>query len=661
MTNGELAAVFREMSDLLRIEGGDRNRARAFKRTAEIVEAMREPVSELLKYGRLAAVKGIGPGSIERIKEILRTGTCSDRERLRRAFPVTLLEMLDLKGLGPNHVREIWRTLGVATLDQLAIAAHTGQLLRVPGIGDKTAEQVAHELARRARAPGRILLPDAIAISERLVAELSTSPAVLRVMATGSVRRRQETIGDLDFVCASTDRPAVSARFATLSDVDEVLMQARTRASVRLSSGTQADIWIVPPECWGAGLHAFSGNQPHIVAMRKRAGERGLSISEDGIFPRDKRGRIAPGTDEVEIFHALGLPFIVPELRQNSGEIEAADKGRLPHVLELEQLRGAMSLHTQAGDGEATARQMMLAARAAGCSWAAIVDVPRAVRTAEDWRERRATLRALEDDTGLGVLCGVVVDVDLDGELSLPPEVTAEVDLVVARLVAPETASGEALTAAVEAALSSGRVDVLARPTGRVLHERPPLPIDLERVMKAARRHDVAMQLCADPRVLDLDERGCRLAKEMGVPVVIDSWAHAPDELARVRYGVWTARRGWLTARDALNARDFGGVQDFLAQRRGGRPGGGRALPARAERPRLQAPAAAPEPQILSLEEILRTGDLDPALAERLDRWLREGDDLALERALSKVSGNAMQKAFELVVAARQNGLLSDT
>lgn len=649
MDNRAIAALFRETGDLLRIHGGDPHRARAFLRTAEILERLKEPVAERLKLGRLAGIKGIGPGSLERIREMLRTGTCRDLERLRAEYPTALRTLLEVRGLGPTTARLVYQRLGITTPAELERAARSGLLLKVPGVGDKTVAQIIASLESLRRPAARLLLPDAIALGERLVSELVVHPAVLRAVQGGSARRRKETVGDLDFLVASTDGRAVCSRFSTLDEVAEVLLFSDTRVSVRLKGGMQADLRVVPPDTFGAGLHYFTGSRAHNIALRLRANQRGLAISEHGIFRKGTELRVHAAPREEDVFNAVGLPFIEPELRENTGEIEAAERGRLPRLVTERDLKGELSLHSERGEGRASPRTLVVAARALGLEYVAFVDAHHAFASASALREHWRSLRRIEEETGVGVLAGVTVDIQPDGDLPLSRALLSEAGWVVARVRTRLDMPASAMTERVERALASGLVDCLAHPTGRLLLERDGIALDLDRVLRAARKAEVALEVNGDPRRLDLDANACRYAKELGVRLVVSADARAPHELARRSYATWTARRGWISPGDVLNTRAREDLEGFRAARLGPR----RRLPRRHPTAALPLSTQRPEPEVLGLEELLREERIDDALFARLDRFVREGDDPALERALGALANNPLQKAFALVVKAR--------
>ncbi|MHC4392828.1 MAG: helix-hairpin-helix domain-containing protein, partial [Planctomycetota bacterium] len=363
LTNAEVANVFSEMGDMLAILGTDHNRARAFRRIARILQNLAEPLAAMVRNGRLIKVKGLGAGTVHRVKEVLRTGTCEDHKELTRKLPKGLRELLKIRGLGTTKVRVIYQNLRVASLDELEAAARRGDLARLPRIGIDQQARLLKEIEAYRQRAGRLPLAAALRFGDRMKEHLLNHPSVHAAELTGSARRGESTVGDLDFVVATEDLEATVARFVSYPDASEVLMQARTRGSIRLQgSGRQADIWCVPPGSFGAGLHAFSGSLLHVINIRKRGNARGLKISETGVHSRSDDRLIDPGQTEADVFAAVGLPFIAPELRQNVGEIELAQRGRLPTLIGAEDLRGDLHMHTTLSDGSASVRAMADAA-----------------------------------------------------------------------------------------------------------------------------------------------------------------------------------------------------------------------------------------------------------------------------------------------------------
>jgi len=651
MDNKAIAALFREMGELLDIRGGDPYRARAFRRVSHILEELPEPAQEALSFGTLQRRRGVGEGTVFRIRQILRTGTCADLDRLRAQMPSGVRELLQIDGLGPKSVRLIHRHLGVGSIEELEAAALTGRLARLPRFGARSADRILEAIADHRRRSGRTPLAEALRIGQSLVDGMAADPVVRHVALAGSARRRKALVGDLDVLVATLEPAAAAARFCALPEVADVLLRGEGRASVRLQGGQRADLRVLLPDTFGAGLHYFTGSKRHNIAVRIRGNKRGLKISEHGVLTR-REERFLAGAAEVDIFAAVGLPYIPPELREDDGELQAAERGQLPLLVEERQLRGDLNVHTLASDGRGSLAAMARAAAASGLRYLAITDHSRGPKGGGlDERGlglQAARIRALDGKVeGLRLLAGVEVEILPDGELALDRGLLASLDWVVAAAHHALDQDRRAFTDRIVRAVESGVVDCIAHPTGRLLRGRDGAALDLIRLLAAARRAGVALEINADPRRLDLDAAGCRRAREMGVALVIGSGAHAPDQLEQRRLGVYTARRGWLRAADLLNTLSF---EELLERRR--------ARVARASQlAGSPSVAAAPEPTTSDseLRAALAQPPLPTWLCRQLEDWLRSPDDPAITDALADLcasrtrADNPIRLALELL------------
>ena len=643
------------MAELLAIRGGDPHRVRAFHRVARVLANLPESVERMLAFGTLRKTPGIGDGTVHRVKEVLRRGSFEDLDRLRAALPAGLRDMVKLKGLGPRTVRQLYQRYRVATVEQLEQAALSGLLAQLPRFGVDRIHGVLREIEAYKNRRGKAPLIEALRTAESIAEELRAAGAA-EVAFGGSCRRQKAMIGDLDVLVAAEDPKPVVERFRSLPGVAMSLARGGEGGSVRLESGQQADLWVFPIESWGAGLHAFSGSKEHVVAVRTRAHRFGLHISEHGISNRADGRRINPGRREEEIFAAVGLPFIVPELRENLGEIEAAVEGRLPTLVEAEDLRGDLHMHTRASDGSGTALEMAQAALELGYEYIAITDHSKSLSVANGLNESRLAaqgeqLRHLEQELGrLHLLAGSEVDILPDGSLDFEPETLRRLDWVVASVHEHLDMDAEQMTARIVQALETGLVDCLAHPTGRKLGRREPYPVDLERVFETARRMGVAVEANGDPYRMDLDGAGCRMAREWGVPVAIDTDSHSPAHLKRREFGLSSARRGWLEKRHVVNAQPVEALRELRADRLR-RAGIVVAVPARTV---VVEPRAAPAADVGVSEDLvvlLRRGLLTEEVRERLRVYLETGDDPELDAALRELSDNPVQQAFNLLMA----------
>lgn len=683
--NGEVAEMFSELADLTHIVGGDEHRIRSFRRAARVIENLSEDLETAIRFGTFEKRSGVGPGTVHRVKQILKSGVTDDLRELRRKLPAGLRDLLDVKGIGATTARKLWQHLKIQSIAELEAALRSGAVAQLPRMGQKTAEKLMKALQDHAQRIGRIPYVDARRMGARVLAGLQGAPEVARVTLAGSLRRGKATIGDLDVLVASDDPARVAARFVTLPEVEDVLVRGEGRCSVRLLNRQQCDLRVLPPENWGAGLHYFTGSQLHNIAVRAR-GLRvsGLKISDKGIFVRDTETLVHPGGTEEDIFAAAQLPFIEPELRENTGEIEAGEARRLPRLLTAADLKGDLHTHTVASDGKGTAEQMVEAALAMGHEYLAITDHTKSLEVAHGLDEQRLLgqvrhLRELEQRVGrLRVVCGTEVDILADGSLDLDEAVLRGLDWVVASVHSHLGGTGEAMTDRLIRAMETGVVDCIGHPTARRLDVRGGAELDWERLFAAARRLGVAMEVNGNPYRMDLPDIACRRAKEMGVALVVNTDAHAPGHLKYQEFGVLTARRGWLEPADVWNTRPF---EALAAQRRdrfrarswvvGDVPG---AAPAPHETGAVEAGAvetaaavvaeqhwpdevddlagaAAPATDDADLAGRLQRGELDDALRERIDDWLRNGGDLRLEEALRTLSPtNPMQAAFGLLL-----------
>ncbi len=560
MDNADIAKVFFELADLMEFLDVAAFKVRAFRSAAQAIENLPEPCFEMVRKGTLDDVPRIGEGIVRRVVELTETGTLAELEQLRKQAPAGLAEIMRVDGMGPRSTGLVWRELGVSTVDELEAAAKAQRLRGLPRFGARKEEKLLAAIAAYRRATGRYKLTQAYPHAEALVRQLRKLPEVLKIEACGTIRRRRDTVGDIDLLVASGHEHAarIAEAFVRLPEVRDVLAHGETKCSVHLKDGIQVDLRIVPPESWGAALHYFTGSKEHNIAIRSLAVRRGLKINEYGIFAEDDR-RVG-GEEEREVFAAVGLPFIEPELRENRGEIEAAAEGRLPHLVEERDIRGDLHVHTDETDGQAPLERMVEEARRLGREYLAITDHSQALSMAlgldpARLRAQGRRIDALNDALGGRpyVLRGIEADILADGSVDLGNDVLRELDWVVASVHSMFGLPRAEQTRRIVRALESGVVDCLGHPTGRLIGQREPYAVDLEAVLQAARRVGAAVELNAFPDRLDLWDVYLRMAKEMGVPVVISTDSHAPLHMLHMRYGVWTARRGWLEPGDIAN------------------------------------------------------------------------------------------------------------
>ncbi len=523
MENAEVAKTLSELADLLELTGGNPYKVRAYRQAAQVVDTLPGPVSELWRRGELTGVPAIGGRIAARIGQLLERGTLPDRDELASRVPPGVVELLSLEGVGPKTVAAAWKTLGVGDLDALDHACRSGRLAELPRVGERRAQGILEAIQRhRARRSTRVLLHSAISYADSICAKLRKVPSVRRAEPAGSVRRRKETVGDVDIlVAASEAEPAIRA-FCDLAEVAEVLARGPTKAAIRLRIGLQVDLRVLPPESFGAALHYFTGSKAHNIAVRTRAVHRGVKLSEYGVF--DREGRRLGGEREEDVFAAVGLPWIPPELREGAGEIEAAEAGKLPRLVGEADVLGDLHVHSRASaDARASLEELADEAARLGRRYVAITDHSRSRPLGLDEKavaEQRERIAALNREArGPHLLAGVEVDILPDGSLDLPAETLAGLDWVVASVHTDFAQPRDRMTDRIVRALRSGVVDVLGHPSGRRIGHRDPYGLDLEAVLEVAREQGVALEVNAMPERLDLDDRACRLAKEAGVRV----------------------------------------------------------------------------------------------------------------------------------------------
>ena len=566
--NADIARVFEEIADLLDIGEANPFRVRAYRNAARTVGELQLDLAALLKKGEpLPKLSGIGEDLAAKIREIADTGSCALLERLRRELPPAVTELLRIPGLGPKRVRTLWHELEVQTMEQLARAARDGRVRGLPGFGPRTEAHVIDAIRRQQGKARRFKLAVAAQYAQGYVAWLRELRGSRQVEVAGSFRRMRETVGDLDILVTARDAAAVIERFTAYGEVAQVVSSGSTRAAVLLRSGLGVDLRVVPEESYGAALHYFTGSKAHNVAIRRLGQGRGLKINEYGVFRGTKR--IAGETEE-SVYRAVGLPNIPPELREDRGEIEAARQGTLPRLIELGDLRGDLHVHTTWSDGHHSVREMAQAGARRGLQYIAITEHSRRLAVARGLDPKRLAQQGREIDrvnrelSPMTVLKGIEVDILEDGSLDLPESALAGLDIVVGAVHSRFHLSRERQTERVLAALDAPRLHVLAHPTGRRIDTREPYDIDMAAVIRKAAASGTALELNAHPERLDLLDTYCRMAKDEGALVAIDSDAHSEREFDNLRFGVGQARRGWIEARDCLNTRSIIELKGWL-------------------------------------------------------------------------------------------------
>ncbi len=569
MENKEIARVLAETADLMEIAAEDSFRIRSYRNGASAVESNPDRIEDILRdpARKVTDIPGIGKGLAAVLEQIVATGSCDRRDQLLEKFPPTALEFLKIQGLGPKSIALIFEHFRISTIDQLETLCREQKLRELPRMGAKLEEKVLRSIAQYRVRSGRYLLSYAESMADELSAALLAVEGVEAVTPAGSLRRGRETVGDLDLLVTGPNATRALATFVKYPRVEEVLGHGENKASAKVGrEGLQVDVRALPPESFGAAMQYFTGSKDHNVAIRTRAVRMGLKLSEYGLFRSSDDSLVAAATEE-SIYQALGLPWIPPELRENSGEIEAAAEGRLPELVELSQVRGDVHMHTTETDGRASLEEMAEAARQRGYEYVAITDHSKALAMANGLDETRAVAfarqireRNREGSLGIRIFSGIECDILKDGAMDLSDDALAELDLVVGSVHSHMNLEAAEMTDRLLRALECPHLRILGHPTGRILLHRDPFPFDFERVAAEAARRGVWLEINASPERLDLHGALIRSAKAKGARFTISTDAHHPKHLANMRYGVTTARRGWLGPKDILNtlaAADF--------------------------------------------------------------------------------------------------------
>jgi DNA polymerase (family 10) len=572
--NLAIARVLAEIGDLLEIKNENPFKIRAYRNAAETIAHASDRVADLPEADR-RRLAGVGKDLAAKIGELVETGSIAYHQDLLEEFPPTILDLLHLQGVGPKTVALLYRALGVKTLEDLEAAARDGRLRALKGMGAKKEALILKALQERPNAAGRRLMAEAFDTAATLVGALREHAPEASIQMVGSLRRGCETCGDLDILAAGAP-PSVMAAFTNYRLVERVLAHGETKSSVLLRGGFQADLRVVAGESLGAALQYFTGSKAHNIALRDRAIQRGLKLNEYGLYRVDDETAIA-GQSEEEIYEALGLAYIPPELRENRGEIAAAEQRALPHLLRLQDLRGDLHMHTTATDGRADAATMARAARAAGLGYVAITDHSQSLAMANGLDEQQALAHAREiralngrdELQGMTVLAGIECDIRPDGTLDLAHDCLAQLDIVIASVHSAFGQDAEQMTDRLLRAIECPWVDVIGHPTGRLILKRDPCRVHMDRVIAAAARSGVALEINGQVDRLDLDDVHARMARDRGVKLVIDSDAHSPAALGLLRWAVVVARRAWLEPGDVLNTLPAGEFRRSL-RRNGG-------------------------------------------------------------------------------------------
>lgn len=576
MDNDAIARTFLELADVLELLDEVPFKVRAFRAAARAIEGIGEPIAPKIKNDTLGKVHGIGDGVVRRMKELVETGKLQDLEVNRAKLPPGLMALMNLPGVGIKTAQQVWKERKITTIDALETAAKAGKLRDLPRFGEKREVKLLASIEayrKRASAPKRWLMAEALELAEALCAKMRALPGVLQCEFAGSLRRRRETVGDIDVLVAAeaAHAPSIMDAFTKHDQVNEVLAHGDTKSSVVLANGIQCDLRVVEKKSFGAAMQYFTGSKEHNVAMRTIAVKKKLKVSEYGVFDENEKS-IASETEE-DVYEAIGLAWMPPEMRENRGEIDAAKNDTLPTLVEMKDLIGDLHMHTKETDGKATIEEMAEAAIAQGRKYIAITEHSQSLTiangvSAERLRAHVKRIRAVDAKMKgkIRILAGLETDILADGSLDLEDEL-ADLDWVVGSVHSKLGMPREEITKRVVKAIESGLIDALGHPFGRQLGQREPSDLDLEVVMRALAKTGVAIELNASPLRLDVPENGARMARELGVPVAIDSDAHSVRELQFLKYGIGIARRAWLGKEHVLTAQPLEKIREHRAAR----------------------------------------------------------------------------------------------
>jgi DNA polymerase (family X) len=583
MTNAEIAAVFDQVADLLEFQGANAFRVRAYRNAVNAIRTLPEQLARIAAdpNRKLTDIAGIGKDLANSILELIATRRLPLLEELQAKIPHSALEMLRIPGLGPKKAAAIYNELKIATLDQLRAACEAQEVRKLKGFGAKTEETILAGLPfATSQELVRLYWSEADVFAQQLRAHLMARKSIKQLEIAGSYRRGKETVGDLDILAESLDVREVMDRLAEFPGIEHVLGRGETKMSVRLATGLQVDLRIVPAESFGAALQYFTGSKDHNVVLRQLAKDRGLKINEYGVFrvgddtkaAGPTAGEYIAGRTEDEVYATLDLPAFPPELRENRWEFQWAKAGKLPRLIELGDMVGDLHMHTTATDGKNSLEEMVAAAQERGLKYIAITDHSKRVSMANGLDATRLLRQWDEIDrlsatvSGLRILKGVEVDILEQGGLDLPDEVLAKADWVMASIHYGQNQPADQITRRMLGAIENPHVTAISHPTGRMINKRKPYDVDLEAVFDAAVKHGKFMELNANPRRLDLNDIHCAAAKRHGIPIVISTDAHSIANLELMRYGILQARRAGLTKEDVVNTRSWEEVKGMMGR-----------------------------------------------------------------------------------------------
>jgi DNA polymerase (family X) len=556
MKNKELADLFEKMADILEFKGENPFKISAYRKASRIIGDLTQDIEEIAEQGELKNIPGIGEGMAQKVVEYLKTGKISRFEEVKKGVPDELIAIMDIPGMGPKTLALIHKERGINNLSQLEKAVEDSSLTDLPGMGEKKIENIKRGIQLLKQSKGRMNLGVAFPVAKRIVETLRQKTGSKKIEWAGSLRRMKENIGDIDILATGLDKEKIIQAFIHLPEVKEVLASGETKASVIVERGTQIDLRVVEEDSYGAALQYFTGSKGHNIHLRGIAKAKGIKINEYGVFKRKKK---IGGKEEKDVYRSLGMDWIEPELREDRGEIEAAQKGRLPKLVEETEIKGDLHVHSKWSDGTSSIEEIARAALKKSYQYVAICDHSKSLKIAHGLDESRLMEQIEEIDRinekleGFQILKGTEVDILADGKIDLPEKILEKLDIAVAAIHSGFKQDRGKMTKRIIRALENPYIHILAHPSGRLLGARDPYEVEIEEVMEAAKKYGKALEINAYFERLDLDDIHCRKAKEMGIRVAIGTDSHHLDQMWMISLGVAVARRGWLETKDILN------------------------------------------------------------------------------------------------------------
>jgi DNA polymerase (family X) len=569
MKNQLVANILYQIADLLDLKGEIFFKTRAYRMAAQTVEVLEEDIEDITKEDRLLEIPGVGEGLAKKIKEIVETGKLDYFERLKREIPEGLIRLLDIPGLGPKKVAAIYKNLGITTLEGLQKAATTGKLRELEGFGEVTEQNILRGIQLLEKTSGRALLNVAYADGTGYLDYLKKCKKIEKTSVAGSLRRMKETIGDVDILASSKHPDDVMDYFVKYSGIQRILAKGTTKSSVLLNDNMQVDLRVVEPKSYGAALQYFTGSKEHNVTLRGLAIKKGYKLNEYGLFEKDTEKYIVGKTEE-EIYKKIGFPYIEPELRENRGEFEAAKNKTLPNLVDYDDLLGDFHVHSMWSDGKDSIEMLAQSAKQMGYSYVGISDHSQSLKIANGLSEERVNKKIEEIKklnkkfSNFTILCGTECDIKPDGTLDYSNNILKKFDFVYIGIHTSFKMDKNKMTKRITKGMDNEYVDFLAHPTGRLIGKRDPFEVDIERIIDTAKETDTRLEINSFPDRLDLDDTHAKLAKERGVKFVIGTDSHSTTHLQFMRFGIATARRGWLEKKDILNTSSLKDVERIL-------------------------------------------------------------------------------------------------